>query len=170
LALLIVLGYSYTKRFTSLSHLFLGVSLGIAPVGGWIAVRGSLEWEAVLLGAAVAFWVAGFDIIYACQDVESDLRQGLHSLPRRLGVQPALRMAAAFHFAMVALLFYSFWSLGLSLISWLGLALTAAALVYEHSLVSAKDLGRVNASFFTVNGLISVLLFLFVGLDLCLVL
>jgi 4-hydroxybenzoate polyprenyltransferase len=168
LALLVVLGYSYTKRVTSWSHLFLGLSLGIAPVGGWVAVRASLEIEALYLAAAVLFWVAGFDIIYACQDVTFDRTEGLYSLPARLGIARSLKIAAGFHLLMVGLLIAAFWTLGLSVLSWVGLLLVILGLTYEHHLVAPDDLSRVNAAFFTVNGFISVVLFVFVGADVCL--
>jgi 4-hydroxybenzoate polyprenyltransferase len=168
LALLIILGYSYTKRFTSLTHVLLGLSLAIAPVGGWIAVRGSLEPAPFYLAAAVLFWVAGFDIIYACQDVDFDRSAGLYSLPSSFGVGRSLRVAAVFHCLMVGLLIVSFRLFRLSVVSWVGLGLVVVGLLYEHSLVSPDDLSRVNAAFFTVNGLISVVLFLFVGADVCL--
>lgn len=168
LALAIVLLYSYAKRFTALSHLFLGLALAAAPVGGWVAVLGRLDWEPFFLSAAVLFWVGGFDVIYACQDIEFDRRNGLHSIPSRLGVRAALWIAAAFHVAMIALLLAAFSIFRLSVLSWIGLLLAAAGLAYEHSLVRPHDLSRVNAAFFTVNGVISVVLFVFVGLDLCL--
>lgn len=167
-ALLVVLGYSYTKRFTIHSHLTLGLSLGIAPAGGWIAVQGSLELPAVLLAAAVAFWVAGFDVIYACQDASFDRRANLYSLPSRLGIGRALKIAALFHVVMIGWLAAAFYWLQLGALSWLGLALVIGALIYEHSLVSPEDLSRVNAAFFLVNGAVSILLFAAVGLDLCL--
>lgn len=165
-ALAIVLLYSYTKRFTSLSHLFLGLSLAIAPVGGWVAVRGELAGEPFTLAAAVLLWVAGFDIIYSCQDVGFDRRLGLHSIPGRLGVTAALKVSALLHAGMVAVLGYAFLSFELGLVSWAGLVLVTAALIYEHRIVSPSDLSRVNAAFFTVNGVISLGLLLFVGLDL----
>ncbi|MGH9340687.1 MAG: UbiA-like polyprenyltransferase [Acidobacteriota bacterium] len=168
LALTTVLAYSYTKRFTSLSHLFLGLSLAIAPVGGWVAVRGQLDGGPFVLSAAVLLWVSGFDILYACQDIDFDRRIGLHSLPARLGVRRALVLAAVFHGATIALLLYAFLLFDLSLISWAGLILISLGLIYEHSLVKPGDLSRLNAAFFTVNGLISIVLFLFVGFDLCL--
>lgn len=168
LALAIVFFYSYTKRFTSLSHLALGFSLAMAPVGGWVAVRGDLEAAPLYLAAAVMLWVAGFDIIYACQDIDFDRKMGLYSLPGRLGIRKALWISAGFHILMVVVLFYAFLVFRLSLLSLAGLALVAGALVYEHRLVKADDLRHVNAAFFTVNGLISLLLFGFVGLDLCL--
>jgi 4-hydroxybenzoate polyprenyltransferase len=168
LALSIVLGYSYTKRFTSYSHLFLGLSLGIAPMGGWIAVTGSLAPEPFILAAAVLFWVAGFDVIYACQDVDFDRGTGLYSIPATLGIARALHISALFHAIMILLLAWAFILFELSVASWLGLALVALALVWEHRLVKPNDLSRVNTAFFSINGVVSILLFLFVGLDLCL--
>ena len=168
LALAIILGYSYTKRFTSLSHLFLGLSLGIAPLGGWIAVRGELDWEPLLLSAAVILWVAGFDIIYSCQDVDFDRGEGLYSFPSRLGIDQALRLSSLLHAGMFGLLVCLFLATRLAWLSWAGLAVVALVLVYEHRLVSPNDLSRVNAAFFTLNGLVSILLLVFVGLDLCL--
>lgn len=167
-ALAMVFFYSYSKRFTSLSHLFLGLSLAIAPVGGWIAVRAQFNVAPFYLAAAVLFWVGGFDIIYACQDLEFDRRVGLHSLPQRLGIRKSLWISSLFHFVMLALLFYAFILYKLSIVSRMGLLIVALALLYEHSLVKPHDLSRVNAAFFAVNGVISVVLFVFVGLDLCL--
>ena len=168
LALLIILGYSYAKRFTSLSHLLLGLSLAIAPVGGWVAVRGALEAPPFYIAAAVVFWVAGFDIIYACQDLEFDRSTGLYSLPSALGIRRSLLISVLFHCVMVGLLVFSLWLFRLSFVSWIGLGLVVVGLIYEHSLVSPDDLSRVNAAFFMVNGVISIILFLFVGADLCL--
>lgn len=167
-ALVVVLGYSYTKRFTSWSHVILGLSLGIAPAGGWVAVSGTLEPAAVLLTGAVTCWVAGFDIIYSCQDVAFDERTKLHSVPRRLGIGRALKVAAALHLVMILLLAWAFSLFDLGWPSWLGLVLVAGALVYEHRLVRPDDLRRVNAAFFSVNGVVSIVLFVSVGLDLCL--
>ncbi len=167
-ALAIILGYSFTKRFTSLSHLVLGLSLGIAPVGGWVAVLGTLDAPAFLLAGSVACWVAGFDIIYSCQDVSFDESTNLHSLPRRLGIGRALKVAAALHSVMILLLAWAFHLFGLNWASWLGLALVAGALVYEHRLVQPDDLKRVNDAFFSVNAVVSITLFVSVGLDLCL--
>ena len=169
IALVIVLGYSYTKRFTSLSHLFLGLALGIAPIGGWVAVRGELSWEPWLLSAAVLLWVAGFDIIYSCQDVGFDQDVGLYSFPSRLGVRRALWLSSLFHVGMLGVLIWVFFLFRLSWLSWMGLLLVAITLIYEHRLVRPGDLSRVNAAFFTLNGLVSILLLVFVGLDLCLV-
>lgn len=155
-ALAIVLGYSYTKRFTALSHLFLGLGLAIAPMGAWLALRGSFSVVPVVLGLGVLFWVAGFDTIYACQDVAFDRGSGLHSLPARLGVARALRVARVFHVLAVVLLALVYGLTPLHPVYLLGVAGVAALLVYEHSLVSADDLSRVNAAFFAVNGWISL--------------
>ena len=164
-ALAVVFGYSYTKRFTSLSHLVLGFALGIAPAAAWIAIRGTLDPAILLLTAAVMFWTAGFDIIYSCQDREFDVAQGLYSLPRRLGAAGALRVARVFHLVMVGLLAALATLLELGLLSAAGIAVVAALLIYEHSLVKPDDFSRVNAAFFTVNGFIGVLFFLFWAAD-----
>jgi 4-hydroxybenzoate polyprenyltransferase len=155
-ALAIVLGYSYTKRFTALSHLVLGVALAIAPVGAWLAVRGEFAREPLLLGLAVLFWVAGFDTIYACQDAEVDRREGLHSIPARLGVARALQVARVLHLAAFALLVALFFVTPLHWVYLAGMAGVGALLLYEHSLVRADDLSRVNVAFFTLNGWISL--------------
>jgi len=158
-ALAVVLLYSYTKRFTALSHLVLGLALGIAPAAAWIAVRGRLDPPILLLTGAVMLWVAGFDIIYACQDYDFDRREGLRSIPARLGIAQALRVSRALHVAMVGLLLWLAGALGLGPIAVAGIAAVAALLVWEHSLVKPHDLSRVNAAFFTVNGCVSVLFF-----------
>lgn len=155
-ALLVVFGYSYTKRFTALSHVVLGLALGIAPVGAWLAVRGSFALEPLVLGLAVLAWVAGFDTIYACQDVEFDRGAGLHSLPARLGVAGALRVARALHVLAVALLAALYALTPLHPLYLAGVAGVGALLAYEHSLVRADDLSRIDAAFFTVNGWVSV--------------
>ncbi len=164
-ALAVVFFYSYTKRFTVFSHLVLGFSLGIAPAAAWIAVTGSLDPRILWLTAAVTFWTAGFDIIYSCQDYEFDGREGLFSLPRRFGMPAALWIARAFHIAMVGCLVALAVGFGLGWLSWLGIGAILAMLIYEHSLVRADDLSRVNAAFFTVNGYVSVLFFLFWAAD-----
>lgn len=157
-ALAVLLLYSYTKRLTALSHLVLGLCLGLAPVGAWIAVRGSVAWLPVLLGLAVLFWTAGFDVIYALQDEEHDRRAGLRSIPARLGARRALAVSILFHAAMVALLF-AVWRLsGGGAILLAGIGVTAAALVYQHAIVKPGDLSRVDAAFFTANGFVSVAL------------
>jgi 4-hydroxybenzoate polyprenyltransferase len=155
-ALVIVFGYSYTKRFTAFSHAFLGLALAIAPVGAWLAVRGSLAWPPVVLGLAVLFWVAGFDTIYACQDAAHDRTVGLRSLPARWGIRRALLAARAFHGAAVLLLAALYTLAPLHPIYLAGVAAVAGMLVFEHSLVRADDLSRVDAAFFTVNGWISI--------------
>jgi 4-hydroxybenzoate polyprenyltransferase len=155
-ALAIVFGYSYTKRFTALSHLFLGLGLAVAPVGAWLAMRGQLAPVAIVLGLAVLCWVAGFDTIYACQDVAFDREAGLHSLPARLGVARALQVARALHVLAVMLLALVYHLAPLHPIYLAGVAGVAALLAYEHSLVSADDLSRVDAAFFAVNGWISI--------------
>lgn len=159
-ALVVVLGYSYTKRFTLYSHFVLGFCLGLSPIAAWIALRGDLSVSVLVLGAAVTLWVAGFDIIYACQDVESDRRLGLHSIPRKYGVAAALYASAALHAGMLALLAVVAWMQNLGWLALGGLVVVAVLLAYEHSLVKPADLSRVTAAFFTINGYISILFFL----------
>jgi 4-hydroxybenzoate polyprenyltransferase len=160
LAIAILLGYSYTKRFTWASHLVLGVCLGLSPIAAWIALRGDVKLCVILLGAAVTLWVAGFDVIYACQDVEFDRQIGLESLPKRYGVRAALWASAILHVVMLVLLLAVVRLEHLGLIAIIGLAVVAALLFWEHSLVKPTDLSRINAAFFTINGYISVLFFL----------
>ncbi|MGA9475537.1 MAG: UbiA-like polyprenyltransferase [Terriglobales bacterium] len=167
-ALAVVLLYSYTKRFTRWSHLFLGLALGIAPAAAWIAVRGSLDPRILLLTAAVTFWVGGFDVVYACQDYDFDRDRGLHSVPRHLGIHAALWMARGFHVVMLGLLIALVLAFGLGKIAMIGVASVAALLAYEHSLVRHDDLSKLNAAFFTMNGVISVVFFAFVAGDLLL--
>ncbi len=156
LALLIVFGYSYTKRFTELSHAVLGLALGVAPVGAWIAVRGRFDVLPILLGLAVLGWVAGFDVIYACQDLDFDLREGLRSVPARLGMARALWVARGLHVLAVAFLAAVYPLARLHPVYLVGVAGVAALLAYEHTLVRPGDLSRVNAAFFTLNGWVSV--------------
>jgi 4-hydroxybenzoate polyprenyltransferase len=165
LALAIVLFYSYTKRFTSFSHLVLGLSLGIAPAAAWIAIRGSLDPRILLLTAAVMFWTAGFDVIYSCQDYDFDREEGLWSVPRVLGIARALMVARLLHVLMLISLGALVYTLHLGWLAIAGVAAIAALLVYEHILVKADDLSRVNAAFFTMNGYVSVLFFLFWAAD-----
>jgi 4-hydroxybenzoate polyprenyltransferase len=167
-ALAVLLLYSYTKRFTRWSHLVLGFALGIAPSAAWIAVRGSLDPRILLLTAAVTFWVAGFDVLYACQDFDFDRDSGLHSIPRYLGISRALWVARAFHVIMLLLLAAVLLAFGMGKLAIAGVAVVAALLAYEHSLVSAGDLRKLNAAFFTMNGVISVVFFVFVAGDLLL--
>jgi 4-hydroxybenzoate polyprenyltransferase len=162
-ALAILFFYSYTKRFTSWSHFVLGFCLGISPAAAWIAIRGSLDARMLILCAAVTLWVGGFDVLYACQDVEFDRAAGLHSIPKRLGIAKALVFARMMHVVMVALLAWLAWSFHLAWPAWAGIAVVAALLAYEHSLVKPNDLSKMNAAFFTVNGYISLLFLLFWG-------
>ncbi len=157
-ALAIILGYSYTKRFTNYSHFVLGLSLAIAPVGAWIAIKEEFHPVAILLGLAVLLWTAGFDIIYACQDVDFDKKVGLYSLPTRLGISQALVMSSALHAAMIALLTIIFFMANLGRPFLVGVLCVSLLLLYEHSIVKPHDLSRVNAAFFNVNGAVSILL------------
>jgi len=165
-ALAILLLYSYTKRWTRWSHLVLGFALGIAPAAAWIAVRGSLDPRILLLTAAVTFWVAGFDVLYACQDYEFDQQAGLHSVPRYCGIGNALWIARGFHASMLLLLVALVWIFGLGALAMAGVLAVLLLLAYEHSLVSKNDLTKLNAAFFTMNGIISVIFFVFLALDL----
>jgi 4-hydroxybenzoate polyprenyltransferase len=167
-ALAVVLLYSYTKRFTRWSHLVLGLALGIAPSAAWIAVRGTLDPRILLLTAAVTFWVGGFDVLYSCQDYDFDLETGLHSVPRYCGIAKALWIARLFHLLMLLLLVALVFVFGLGKLAVAGIVVVALLLIYEHSLVSADDLSRLNAAFFTMNGVISVLFFFFIAGDLLL--
>jgi 4-hydroxybenzoate polyprenyltransferase len=165
-ALAIVLLYSYTKRFTRWSHLVLGFALGIAPAAAWIAVRGSLDPRILLLTTAVTFWVGGFDVLYACPDYEFDRNSGLHSIPRYLGISGALVVARTFHVLMLVLLFVLVGVFGLGKLAIVGVIAVAILLAYEHTLVSPRDLSKLNAAFFTMNGVISVVFFAFIAADL----
>jgi len=164
-ALGVVFFYSFTKRFTTFSHLVLGFSLGIAPAAAWIAVRGSLDPRILWLTAAVMFWTAGFDIIYSCQDYAFDTDHGLFSLPRRMGIAWALRVSQLLHIVMILCLLALVHDLDLGPLSLAGIVAVGLLLVYEHSLVKPDDLSRVNAAFFTMNGWVSVLFFVFWAAD-----
>lgn len=164
-ALAVLLGYSYTKRFTPLAHIVLGFALGIAPAAAWIAIQGSLKIEILWLTAAVMFWTAGFDIIYSCMDHDFDRQAGLYSIPARLGLRRALWVSRLLHVAMLACLVALAVAFGLTWIAWAGVAIVAALIAYEHSLVRHDDLSRVDAAFFTVNGFVGVLFFVFWTLD-----
>ena len=157
--------YSFTKRFTAYSHLVLGFALGLSPAAAWIAVQGTLALPILWLTAAVTFWTAGFDIIYACQDHQFDTETGLHSLPRKLGVAKALWSSRLLHVLMLVCLLALAITMKLGVLSLIGVGAVAALLIYEHSLVRADDLSRVNAAFFTVNGYVSVLFFCFWAAD-----
>jgi 4-hydroxybenzoate polyprenyltransferase len=165
-ALAVLLLYSYTKRVTRWSHLVLGLALGIAPAAAWIAVRGALDPRILLLTGAVTFWVGGFDVLYACQDYDFDREAGLHSLPRFFGISAALWIARAFHLVMVGLLIALLIAFSMGKIAVIGVLAVILLLLYEHSLVRPNDLSKLNAAFFTMNGVISVLFFVFVAADL----
>jgi len=167
-ALAVLLLYSYTKRVTRWSHLVLGFALGIAPSAAWIAVRGSLDPRILLLTAAVTFWVGGFDVLYACQDFDFDRQAGLHSIPRSVGIPAALWIARGFHLIMVGMLVGLVIVFGMGKLAVCGVLAVVLLLLYEHSLVRPNDLSKLNAAFFTMNGVISVLFFAFVAGDLLL--
>jgi 4-hydroxybenzoate polyprenyltransferase len=161
IALVFLIGYHHVKRFSPLCHLVLGITDGAAPLGGWVAVSGTIEPAALLLGAAVAFWVGGFDLIYACQDVEFDRANGLHSIPADFGVSAAIWNARLWHLSTVALLAAVGVVSALGPLYWVGWALAAGLLAYEHSLVRPGDLSRVGVAFFNVNGYLAVGVFVF---------
>ena len=167
-ALAVLLLYSYTKRFTRWSHLVLGFALGIAPAAAWIAVRGSLDPRILLLTAAVTFWVAGFDILYACQDFQFDRDADLHSIPRHLGIPRSLYVARAFHGIMLLLLIALIPAFALGKLAIAGVIAVTILLLYEHSLVKPNDLSKLNAAFFTMNGIISVVFAAFLAADILL--
>ena len=166
LALAVLLGYSYLKRFTRWSHLGLGLALGLAPAAAWIAVRGSLDPRILVLTAAVTLWAGGFDVLYACQDYEHDRAAGLHSLPQAVGIATAFRAARAMHVAALWALAWFAWLFHFGLAGWLGIAAVGLLLAYEHSIVSPRDLRRLNAAFFTMNGVIAMVFLVFVSADL----
>ena len=164
-ALAVLLLYSYTKRFTRWSHLVLGFALGIAPAAAWIAVQGTLDIRILLLTLAVTFWVGGFDVLYACQDYEFDSQAGLFSLPRSFGIPRALLIARVMHTLMLLLLLTLLLVFGLGKLAFIGVATVGVLLLYEHSLVSPSDLSRMNAAFFTMNGVIAVVFLIFIAAD-----
>lgn len=166
LVLLVLLGYSYMKRVTRWSHLVLGLALGMAPSAAWIAVRGSLDTRILVLTATVMLWVGGFDVLYACQDFEHDRSAGLHSLPQAIGVDRAFWAARAMHLLMLGLLAWFGQLFQFHAAGWIGIAAVALLLTYEHSIVSPRDLRRLNAAFFTMNGVIATVFFVFVAADL----
>jgi 4-hydroxybenzoate polyprenyltransferase len=163
LAIAILFFYSFTKRFTNWSHLLLGFALGVAPAAAWIAITGGLDWRMLLLCGAVTLWVGGFDVLYACQDVEYDFRAGLFSIPKRFGIANALLIARGLHAGAVALLCWLAASFGLPWPAWLGIGVAATLLTYEHSLVKPNDLSKLDAAFFAMNGYISISFLVFWG-------
>src|SRR5579864_1402049 len=160
LAIAILFFYSFTKRFTNWSHLFLGFALGISPAAAWIAITGALDWRMLILCGAVTLWVGGFDVLYACQDIDYDKEAGLFSIPKKFGIAKALLIARGMHLGVISLLSWLALSFGLPWPAWTGIAVVAALLAYEHSLVKADDLSKLDAAFFTVNGYISILFLL----------
>lgn len=159
IVLLVLFGYSYAKRFTYFAHLILGLALGLAPLGAWLAVRGNFEgdlWPPILLAAAVTLWVAGFDLIYACQDAQFDRERGLHSIPARFGLERALWLSRMLHAATATLLVAFGLRAELGAAWWIGVLLSGALFIWQHRLVSARDLARVDMAFFTLNGWIGV--------------
>jgi 4-hydroxybenzoate polyprenyltransferase len=163
--LAILLFYSYTKRFTAFSHLFLGAAIGLAPLAAWLAIQGRFAWPPVLLSLAVMFWVAGFDVIYSLQDAEFDRNANLFSLPSRIGIAPALHISTAFHAATVCLLAATAAMTRLGIVAFAGIAVVACILFWEHRIVKPNDLSRVNVAFFSLNGYISFLLLLTFATD-----
>jgi 4-hydroxybenzoate polyprenyltransferase len=166
LVLVVLLGYSYLKRVTRWSHLGLGLALGLAPSAAWIAVRGSLDARILVLTAAVTLWAGGFDVLYACQDCEHDIEAGLHSLPQAVGIPAAFWTARGMHLSMLGLLFWFGVLFHFRVFGWMGIGAVGLLLAYEHSLVSPSDLRRLNAAFFTMNGVIAMVFFGFVAADL----
>lgn len=157
-ALAVIMGYSYTKRFTSLSHFWLGLALSISPVGAWIAIKGQFAWTPIVLCCVVLLWTAGFDIIYACQDVNFDRKHGLHSIPARIGIRWALWLSSTLHVVAVLLLVVIPFLTELGLFYYIGVGIVVCIFVYEHAIVKHNDLSRVNLAFFTLNGMISLVL------------
>ena len=162
-AIAILFFYSFTKRFTNWSHLFLGFALGISPAAAWIAITGTLDWRMLILCGAVTLWVGGFDVLYACQDIAYDKQANLFSIPKHFGIEKALLIARGMHIGVITLLSWLALSFGLPWPAWAGIAVVAALLAYEHSLVKADDLSKLDAAFFAVNGYISILFLLFWG-------
>lgn len=165
IAIIVLTGYSLTKRFTHYSHIILGLALAGAPLGAWIAIKGVIELLPVVLSFAVLFWVAGFDILYALQDYEFDKKEGLHSIPVKFGIKKSILISRIFHLIMVCLLFYVYLLGGFGFIYLIGLFIISILLIYEHSLVKEKDLSKLDIAFFNMNGYISVLFFIFTVID-----
>ncbi len=165
IAIIILAGYSLTKRFTHYSHIVLGLALSGAPLGAWIAIKGEVGTMPIVLSLAVLFWVAGFDILYALQDYEFDKKEGLHSIPVKFGLKKSIIISRVFHFLMILLLVYIYFLDSFGIIYIIGLAVISVLLVYEHSLVKENDLSRLDLAFFNMNGYISVLFFIFTVVD-----
>ncbi len=165
LALIIIFGYSYTKRFTNLSHFVLGLGLAFSPIGAWVGIRGKFEVAPFVLALAVLLWTAGFDIIYSCQDVQHDIKTKLHSIPQRLGVKNSLKLALLLHFLMLLVLFSFAFFTELGIIYIIAVCFVGIMLFYEHSLVKPHDLSKINLAFFTVNGSVSIFLMVITIVD-----
>ena len=165
-ALLVVLGYSYTKRFTALCHVILGIGLSLAPIGAWLAVRGEFNWLPLFFSFAVIFWVSGFDMIYALQDEKFDKENKLFSMPTWLGIKGALRVSEFFHLISIAFVFYAGWYAHFGIFYWIGFGIYFSLLIYQHSIVKPNDLSRVTRAFGTTNGIASVIFMIFVLLEL----
>ncbi|WP_263410146.1 UbiA-like polyprenyltransferase [Terriglobus tenax] len=164
-ALAVVLSYSYMKRLTRWSHMVLGLALGIAPSAAWIAVRGTLDPRILVLTGAVLLWVGGFDVLYACQDFDYDRKVGLNSVPAAFGIEGAFWIARLMHLGMLAMLVWLGTLFGFGVVAWIGIGVVALLLGYEHAIISPKDMRRMNAAFFTLNGIIAVLFMAFVVAD-----
>lgn len=164
-AIAVVFLYPYTKRFTWLSHFVLGLSLSAAPVGAWIAVRGTLDWEIFPMALAVIFWLAGFDVLYALQDLEFDKSFGLYSMPKKFGIRKTLLLSNIFHFFTLGLLIFTGIIFDLGIFYWLGMVIVGGLLIYEHSIVKPDDLSKLDLAFFNMNGYISMTVFIFTMLD-----
>ncbi len=158
LALLVIFGYSYTKRFTSISHFVLGLALALSPIGAWIAITGGITFTPLILALAVLLWTTGFDIIYACQDLESDKKINLYSIPKKMGIKNSLRLSSILHILMAIVLFFFMYFANLGFVYLGGVVFVGILLIYEHSLIKPNDLSKINLAFFTVNGFISMLL------------
>jgi 4-hydroxybenzoate polyprenyltransferase len=165
LALLIIFGYSYTKRFTNFSHLVLGISLSLSPIGAWIGITGGIAVAPFILAFAVLLWTAGFDIIYACQDMQHDIKTKLHSIPKMMGIKNSLILSSALHFLVVITLFLFMYFTNLNYVYFGGVVFVGIMLVYEHSLIKPHDLSKINLAFFTVNGIISMVLMVVTLID-----
>lgn len=166
IAVIFLVGYSYTKRFTWACHIILGLTIGLAPLGAWVAVTGEIDMTTIIFYLAVALWTAGFDVLYACQDMDHDRKEGLHSIPSRFGITRALWIARGFHTLTAAGLFSLIWLADLSWFYIVGMIIAYLILIYEHRLVSPNDLTRLNTAFFTMNGVLSIVLFTFTIVDL----
>ncbi|MEE9605747.1 MAG: UbiA-like polyprenyltransferase [Candidatus Scalindua sp.] len=164
-ALLIIFGYSYTKRFSNLSHFALGLALAFSPIGAWIGVKGEIALAPFILAFAVLLWTAGFDVIYSCQDLQHDIKAGLYSIPKKMGLKNSLRLSSILHFLMVIVLIIFMYFTNLGIIYFGGVCFVCIMLFYEHSLIKPHDLSKINMAFFTVNGLISILLMIVTLVD-----